>query len=437
MPGVRERFKNAWNVFRDRDPTRDYHNAYDSYYAASATRPDRTYMSKNYLKTIVSVVITRIAVDCSQININHVRLDPETGKFKNIIRDSELNRVLSKEANIDQTGRELIYDAVFSMLDEGCAAIAPIDTDRDPNSSGNITIYTARVGRIREWFPNSLRLEAYNQISGRREEFIIDKSITAVIENPFYAVMNETNSTGQRLTNVLNQLDKCNREIQPGKMDIIIQVPYSIKSPAKRIEANNRRIDLEKQLTGSQYGIGYIDSTEKVIQLNRSLENNLWEQAKDLTQDLFNELGLTKEVLDGTADEQTMLNYYNQTITPIMTSITENIERKWLSRTAQTQGQAIRFFRDAFRLTPVNNIAEVADKFTRNEILTSNEVRGIIGYEPVDDKKANELRNANINHPDEALEAKAEAQLKEETDDVKEPKNIDKVIDKVGNKKVE
>lgn len=399
MASLRERFKNSWNAFMGRDPT-NYHK--QDYGIGNFRRIDRSRLSYNNLKDIISVVYNFIAVDCAACSIYHVRLD-ESGNFKEIIKD-DLNYALSTEANIDQTGRELVQDTVFSMLDEGYIAVFPVDTDVEINSlngTESYKIYTLRVGKILEWFPERIRIEAYNDRTGQREQIIVEKRTTAIIENPFYAIMNETNSTGQRLKRVLSQLDSMNQEVSSNKLNLLIQFPFSTASQARKKQADNRVKNLESQLTQNQYGIGYTDATEKIIQLNRPLENNLWEQAVDLTNQLFNQLGLPKSVFDGTADEQTMLNYQNRIVEPIMSTIVENMERKWLSRTARTQNQAIRYFKDPFKLVPVAKIAEIADKFTRNEIMTSNEMRAKIGMQPIDDPKANELRNANLNHPDE------------------------------------
>jgi hypothetical protein len=324
----------------------------------------------------------------------------EEGNYTETI-SSDLNNALTIEANIDQTGRNLIQDAVMSMFDEGVVAIVPVDTNIDPYDTEAYKIYSLRVGKIVEWYPYQVRVELYNERTGKKQEVVVDKAITAIIENPFYSVMNEPNSTLQRLVRVINQLDRTNEQNSAGKMDLIIQLPYAIKSSARQIQAEERRKNLEAQLTGSQYGIGYVDATEHITQLNRSLENNLWTQAKDLTADLYNQLGLTQSIFDGTADENTYLNYQNRTVNPIITAITEEMMRKWLSKTARTRGQAIKFFSDPFKLIPVSQLAEMSDKLTRNEIMSSNEVRSVIGLKPSKDPKADELRNSNLNHPDE------------------------------------
>lgn len=408
MSKLTERFRNGWNAFLGRDPTFNYHGSgYGGYY-----RPDRARLSRNNSRTIVNSIYNRIAVDVASMKIEHVRLD-ENGNYKETIK-SDLNNALTKEANIDQTGKELIQDIVMSMFDEGCVAVVPVDTDIDPYQTDSYKIYSLRTGKIVEWYPQHVKVELYDERIGKKREIVVEKSIAAIIENPFYSIMNEPNSTLQRLIRVLNQLDRTNEQCSAGKMDLIVQLPYSIKSSARQAQAEERRKSLEAQLTGSQYGIGYIDSTEHITQLNRSVENNLWSQAKDLTLELYNQLGLTQSIFDGTADENTQLNYQNRTIAVILTAIVENMERKWISKTARTQGQAIRFFSDPFKLIPVNQLAEMSDKLTRNEIMTSNEVRSVIGLKPSDDPKADELRNSNLNHPDEGED---ESQNNADTDE--------------------
>lgn len=402
MPNIGERLKRSWNAFLGRDPTviRDSYG----YAGFSSYRPDRMQFTRANARSIVTSIYNRIAVDCSQIDIRHVRLSERFGNYKETI-NSSLNYCLSQSSNIDQTGRSLIEDAVMSMFDEGVVAIVPTDTtDSAPYSSESYTIDAIRVGRIKEWFPNAVLVEVYNDLDGKKYDLKLSKQYVAIVENPFYATMNEPNSTAQRLIRVLNQLDRTNEQNSAGKLDLIIQLPYVVKSEAQRETANRRKKDIEDQLTGSQYGIAYIDGTEHVTQLNRAVENNLWSQAKDLTAELYNQLGLTEAIFNGTADDATMLNYYNRTIAPILTSITEEMERKWLSKTAISQCQAIRFFRNPFKLVPVNDLAEIADKFTRNEIMTSNEIRAIIGLKPADDPRADQLINSNLNHTDEELQ---------------------------------
>lgn len=398
MAIIFNRFKNAISAFMGRDPTTV---PYYEYGSGSAYRPAPR-LSTNTLRSIVTSVYNQIAVDAAAIDIKHVRLEEE--KYNETIYDS-LNRVLSKEANIDQTGRKLIQYAVLSMLDEGVVALIPTLADvSDIFNEHPNKIYEVRVAKIVEWFPRHIRVEVYNDLTGQPVQLVYKKEICPIIENPFYNIMNEPNSTAKRLMKVLGQLDKTNESNSAGKLDLIIQLPYTIKSEARRKQAEMRRTEIEKQLTGSQYGIAYTDATEHIVQLNRSLENNLWEQAEKLKDDLFNQLGFSQSIFDGTADEKTMLNYYNRTIEPILTTITEEIERKWLTTTATSQGQAIKFFRDPFKLVPVAQIAEIADKFTRNEIMTSNEMRSVMGLRPANDPKADELRNSNLNHPDEKLE---------------------------------
>lgn len=391
MATIKTRLKNTWNAFMGRDPTNYQYN----YSYGNSYRMDRVRLNYTNLKTVVSSVYNRIAVDCAAVNINHVKLD-DNKRYKETI-DSSLNYCLTQESNIDQTGRNLIQDIVTSMLDEGSVAVVPtITSDEEPYK-----IYEIRVGKIVEWYPYEVRIRMYNDLTGQMDEIICPKSLVAIMENPFYATMNEPNSTAQRLMRVVNQLDELNDRISANKLDLIIQVPYLARSELQIDRAESRRKNIEAQLTGSQYGIAWIDGTERVIQLNRPVENNLLEQAEILKKDLYNQLGLSESIFNGTADEQTMLNYHNQTIAPILTEIVEQMERKWLTKTARTQGQAIRYFSDPFKLVPVNKIAEIADKFTRNEIMTSNEIRSVIGMKPSTDPKADELRNSNLNHPDE------------------------------------
>lgn len=389
-----DRFKLAWNAFMGRDPTVTKY-----WYGGSGTRPDRTRHRIQNERSTINSIYNRMAVDASSIDIKHVRLNDD-GNYDETMK-SHLNDVLTKEANIDQTGRTMIRDVVYSMLDEGCIALVPTDLTADPNVTESYEVLEARVGKVVEWYPQKVRVEVYNETTGKKEEVIVDKRYTPIIENPFYSIMNEPNSTLQRLLRVLNQLDRVNEQNSAGKMDLIIQLPYPTKTDARKREAEDRRKNLEEQLTGSQYGVGYIDASEKVIQLNRSVENNLWNQAKELKEELFNQLGMTMEILNGTADEKTMLNYYSRIIEPILTAIIEETERKWISKTAQSQGQAVRFFRDPFKLVPVSNIADIADKFTRNCIMTSNEMRSKIGLVPSKDPKADQLINSNLNQPEE------------------------------------
>ena len=389
--GFLNRIQHAWNAFLSRDPTEQYWN----YGAGSAYRPDRPRFSRGNEKSIVTAVYNRIALDVAAIDIKHVRVD-ENGRYEETI-DSTLNNCLTLEANIDQTGRNFVQDIVMSMLDEGCVAIVPIDTDVDPRNTESYRILTMRTGRIVEWYPEHVRVSVYNDRTGRKQEITLPKSNVSIIENPLFSVMNEPNSTLQRLIRKLNLLDYIDEQSGSGKLDLIIQLPYIIKTPARKDQAEARRADIERQLSGSKYGIAYTDGTERITQLNRPVENNLLKQIEYLTSMLYSQLGLTQSILDGSANEQAMLNYHNRTIEPILSAITDEMKRKFLSKTARTQGQSIEFFRDPFRLVPVNDIAEIADKFTRNEIMSSNEIRQIIGMKPSKDPAADELRNKNLN----------------------------------------
>lgn len=396
MAIIGERLKNAWSAFKGRDPTS---TTYVPVYS-DTSKPDIHKLSRANGNTIAATIYNQIAVDCSSIDMKHVRLDDED-RFKETIDDS-LNYLLTVSANKDQTGRVFIRDTVISMLDEGVIAIVPTVVDVDPTDTESFKVYEARVGKIVQWAPDRIRVDVYNDLIGKHQQIIMPKSCTPIVENPFYSIMNEPNSTMKRYSRLLSQLDRTNEDQAAGKIDLVIQLPYMTKSPAKIEQAENRRKSIEAQLTGNaQYGIAYIDGTEKVIQLNRSLENNLWTQAKEMQEEIFGQLGLSKAIFDGTADEKTMLNYNNRTIEPIMTAIAEEMDRKWISKTARTQKQAIRYFKNPFKLVPVNQIAEIADKFTRNEIMSSNEIRSVIGLKPSSDPKADELRNSNLNHPDE------------------------------------
>lgn len=391
--GFLDSIQHAWNIFRERDPTR--RKRYDNYwYESTSNRPDRTTIRPSTERSIIASIYNRIAIDVSAIPIHHVRVD-NNGRYKELI-NSSLEECLSIEANKDQTGRELIQDIVLSLCDEGCVAIVPIDTNIDPVTN-SFSIESMRVGKIIEWSPDSVLVNIYNDTTGQRQDVLVPKKICAIIENPLYAVMNEPNSTLKRLIRKLNLLDMIDEQSGSNKLDLIIQLPYSTKSEIRKQQANDRLKDIEMQLTGSKYGIAYIDATEHVTQLNRPVENNLIHQISYLTQMLYSQLGLDETVFNGTADEKTMLNYHNRTIEPILSAITGNMKRKFLTKTARTQGQSIMFFRDPFRLVPVEQIAEIADKFTRNEILSPNEIRAIIGYKPVDDERADELRNRNLN----------------------------------------
>ena len=384
------RLKHAWNVFRSRDPTAEFWDTGASHY----NRPDRPRFTRGNERSITTSVLNRIALDASAIDILHVRLD-KNGRFLEEI-NSGLNNCLTLSANTDQTGRAFKQDAVMSMLDEGCVAIVPTDTTMNPKVTDSYDIETMRVGKIIQWRPQHVQVRIYNEQTGKKEELWLPKKTVAIVENPLYAVMNEPNSTMQRLIHKLGLLDITDEQTASGKLDLIIQLPYVIKTDARRQQAENRRKDIEMQLAGSKYGIAYTDGTEKITQLNRSLENNLMKQVEYLTNQLYSQLGITQTILDGTADEKTMLNYYNRTIEPIVSAIADEMKRKFLTKTARTQNQSIEFFRNPFKLVPVNDIAEIADKFTRNEIMTSNEIRQIVGMKPSDDPKADELHNSNI-----------------------------------------
>lgn len=388
--GFFNRLQHGWNAFANaRDPTLEYSTGPGYYY-----RPDRPRFTRGNERSIVTSVYNRIALDVSAISIQHVRLDGN-GRFSSVI-ESGLNNCLTLDANMDQTGRAFIQDVVMSMLDEGCVAIVPVDTTIDPAVTSSFDINTMRVGKIIEWRPKHVKVRIYNEKTAKKEEVILSKKEVAIVENPLYAVMNEPNSTMQRLIHKLSLLDITDEQTASGKLDLIIQLPYVIRTEAKKQQAENRRKDIEMQLAGSKYGIAYADGTEKITQLNRSVENNLMKQIEYLTNNLYGQLGITQTILDGSADDKTMLNYYNRTIEPIVSAIVDEMKRKFLTKTARSQGQSILFFRDPFKLVPVNDIAEIADKFTRNEILTSNEIRQIIGIKPSEDPKADELRNSNI-----------------------------------------
>lgn len=396
---VGSRFKNAWNAFRNREPTKVFQDIGYGY----SYRPDRFRLTRGNERSIVTSVYNRIALDVAAIDIQHVQLDAE-GQFCDVVQ-SGLNNCLSTEANLDQTGRAFIQDAVMSMMDEGCIAIVPVDTDDDPDDPDDTTGYqilSMRVGRIRDWYPKHVRVELYNEEKGRKQDIVVPKSTVAIVENPLYAVINEPNSTMQRLIRKLNLLDAVDEQSSSGKLDLIIQLPYVIKTEARRKQAEKRRKDIEQQLAGSKYGIAYTDGTERITQLNRSLENNLMKQIEYLTSMLYSQLGITQSILDGTADDKTMLNYYNRTIEPIIAAIVDEMKRKFLSNTARSQNKSIKFFRDPFKLVPVADLAEISDKFTRNEIATSNEIRQVIGWKPSNDPKADELRNSNLSQPNES-----------------------------------
>lgn len=394
MPKFTERLAHAWNAFRNnRDPTEILTNTVGLGYSSSY-RPDRPRFSRGHDRSIVTAAYNRIAVDVANVNIRHVRLD-DNGRYKETIK-SGLNNCLSVEANVDQTGRQLIQDIVISMFDEGCVAVVPVDTDLNPRLTGGFDILSMRTGKITSWYPDSVKVLLYNEVKGRREEVIVPKKSTAIIENPFYAVMNEPNSMLQRVIRKLQLLDMTDEQNSSGKLDLIIQLPYTVRTEQRMLEAERRRKKIEEQLTTSKYGVAYADATEKITQLNRSIENNLKEQADSFIAMFYSQLGIPMEIFNGTADEKVRLSYFNNTIEPILNAIVEELTRKFLTKTARTKQESIMFFQDHFKLVPVNNIADIADKFTRNEILTANEIRSILGIKPSDDPKADELRNSNM-----------------------------------------
>lgn len=401
MASIVDRIRHAWNAFRGADRVIDRFD-YDG--MSYTYRPDRSKLSRGNERSIVTSVLNRISMDAASIVIQHVRLDDQ-GRYKETI-DSGLNECLNLSANIDQTGRAFLQDVYLSMLDEGHIAIVPIDTDDDPTTHGSYDILSMRVGKIIEWYPQAVRLKVYNERNGLIEELVMPKTVVAIIENPMYAVMNEPNSTLQRLIRKLNMLDVIDEQTSSGKLDIIIQLPYVIKTTARQQQAEERRRSIEEQLTGSKYGIAYIDGTEKVVQLNRAADNNLMSQIEYLTSMLYGQLGITTAVLDGSADESTMNNYYTRTVEPIVASVCDGLKRTFLTKTARTQKQSIVFFRDPFKLMPTSAVAEIADKFTRNEIMSPNEIRQIIGRIPSNDPQADELRNRNLNQSDQELQNK-------------------------------
>lgn len=390
------RLKHAWTAFTgNRDPTDSNGRIGTGYYY----RPDRPRFSRGNERSIVTSVYNRIALDVSSINIQHCKLD-DNGRFLSVI-DSKLNNCLNLEANIDQTGRAFVQDVVMSMLDEGCVAIVPVDTSFNPSVTGSYDVLSMRTGKIIDWYPAHVKVRVYNERIGKKEDIVLPKSIVAIVENPLYAVVNEPSSTMQRLIRKLVLLDSIDEQSGSGKLDLIIQLPYVIKTEARRQQAEQRRKDIEMQLAGSKYGIAYTDGTERITQLNRPVENNLMKQIEYLTSMLYSQLGITQTILDGTADDKTMLNYYSRTIEPIISAIVDAMKRTFLTKTARSQKQTIMFFRDPFKLVPVNDIAEIADKFTRNEIMTSNEIRQIVGMKPSDDPKADQLVNSNIAQPNQ------------------------------------
>lgn len=388
------RLKHAWNVFTANETVGARWDIGPSYFY----RPDRPIFSRGNERSIITSVYNRIALDVAAITIQHVRLDDE-GRFTSVM-NSTLNDCLSLEANLDQTGRAFIQDIVQSMLDEGCVAIVPVDTDIDPDE-GSYKIETMRTGKILEWYPQHVKVRVYNEQTGKKEDVLVSKRTVAIVENPFYAVMNEPNSTMQRLIRKLNILDAIDEQSGSGKLNLIIQLPYVIKTEARRQQAEKRRKDIEEQLSGSKYGVAYTDGTEHVVQLNRPVDNNIMSQIEYLTSMLYSQLGLTQTIMDGSADDKTMLNYLTRTVEPILSAIVDEMKRKFLTKTARSQKQSILFFRDPFKLVPVSEIAEIADKMTRNEIMTSNEIRQKIGMTPSKDPNADKLRNSNLSAPKE------------------------------------
>ena len=399
---IGERLKKAWNVFMNKDPTQELRRVENGYYY----RPDRPRLVRGGERSIIASLYNRISLDCASIDVKHVRLD-DSGRYISDI-DSDLNKCLTVEANIDQTNRAFIQDIVLSMLDEGVVAVVPIDTTSDP-FKGSFDIQSMRVGKVIQWYPDAVKVTVYNDRNGRKEDILVPKRTTVIVENPFYSVMNETNSTLQRLIRKLALLDQVDEASGSGKLDMIIQLPYVIKTENQRKQADLRREEIERQLTGSKYGIAYTDGTEKIQQLGKPLENNLLKQIEYLTDMVYSQLGMTPEILNGSASTDEMINYQNRTVEPIVASIVAEMHRKWLTKTARTQHQAIKYFNDPFKLVPIAQVAEMADKFTRNEIMTSNEFRQVIGMKPSNDPKADMLINSNINQDPNSLAEHEEA----------------------------
>lgn len=395
--GLRDRIAHAWNAFMGRDPTIPYRTGY-----GNAQRPDRARLHYGNERSFVGAILNRIALDCAAIRIEHVQLDND-GRYEKPMKGC-LNDCFNLAANADQTSRAFFQDVYMSLMDEGCIAIVPTDCDTDPSYTGCYDIYSMRVGRIKEWFPDMVRVEVFNEAKGQKEEVIVRKSFVAIVENPFYQVMNQYNSTLQRLIRKLNLLDNIDEQSASGKLDLIIQLPYPLKSPAKKALANERLNDIETQLKDSQLGIAYIDATEHVTQLNRAIENKLFDQIEYYTNQVYSQFGITPAVLDGTAKEEEMLNYYNRAVEPIVSAVVDAMKWKFLTTNARSRGQSIFFFHNVFKLVPANQMADIADKFTRNEILSSNEVRGIIGFKPSKQEGADELRNKNLNKSNEEIE---------------------------------
>lgn len=402
------RLRNAWNAFTNRDPTLDYYTIGSGY----ASRPDRPRLSHGNERSIATSIYNRIAIDVASVGIKHCKVDHE-GRYVSDV-DSQLNECLNLSANIDQTGRAFIQDVAMSMFDEGCVAMVPVDTTKDPNKTDSYDILSMRTGKVIEWYPSHVKVRLYNDRTGEKQDITLPKSQVGIVENPLYAVVNEHNSTMQRLIRKLRLLDVTDEQTASGKLDLIIQLPYTIRTDNKRALAEQRRKDIEQQLTEGKYGIAYADGTEKIIQLNRSVENNLMKQIEYLTDMVYSQLGITQSIMDGTADEKTMLNYTNRTIEPIVSAIVDELKRKFLTKTARTQGQTIMFFKDPFKLVPVTEIAEIADKFTRNEITTSNEIRQVVGMKPSSDPKADQLVNSNINQSNNQSDSKDTSDVESE-----------------------
>ncbi len=416
MPTFSERLQHAWNAFNNKDPTPIQSNSF--YYGGSSYNLSKRRSSFGNERSIVNTIFNRIAADVAAVDLRHIRLD-EDGRYTETM-DSGLNNCLSIEANIDQTGRAMIQDAVMSMFDEGVIALVPIDTTMDPNKTNSYDIQTMRTGKIKQWMPKYVRVELYNEQIGRRQEVVLPKKMVAIVENPFFSIMNEPNSTLQRLIRKLNLLDAIDEQSSAGKLDLIIQLPYVIKSEARKQQAENRRKDIEMQLAGSKYGIAYTDGTERITQLNRPVENNLMNQIKYLTETLMGQLGITNEILNGTANEETMRNYYNRIVAVILTAFAEEMRRKFLTKTARTQGQSISFFPDYFKLIPISALANIAGTLTQNAIVSSNEIRTFMGLKPSDDPEADKLKNKNINPVDESQPAssgEAEVTVPEEMEE--------------------
>ncbi|MBQ0088383.1 MAG: phage portal protein [Prevotellaceae bacterium] len=409
MASIRERLRQSWNVFTGKEVILPY-----NYGGGYSYRPGKKSFTGGNKQSIVSSVYNQIAVDAAAIKLLHAKVDIN-GMYSETI-DDELNQALTVEANIDQTGRALIQDIVMSMMDEGVVAVVPVETDINP-ADGSYKIYSLRTAKVKEWYPAHVRVELLDDRDGRKKDILLPKRQVAIIENPLYAIMNEPNSTLQRLIRKINLLDYIDEQSSAGKLDLIIQLPYTIKTEARRKEAEKRRQDIERQLSGSKYGIAYTDGTEHITQLNRSVENNLLSQIQYLTTMLYSQLGLSEEIFKGTANESTMINYYNRTIEPILSAITDEMRRKFLTETARTQGQSITFFRNPFALVPTEKLADIADKFIRNAILSANEMRAIVGYKPIDDSRADELRNPNLNESPDMPSSPTTRPIEEQTEE--------------------